>query len=65
VRDHTLAQDRLELTVGAPHEVVPSLLELFAANGVTMDGLLTRQTSLEDVFVKLTGRHLRDEGGEG
>jgi len=27
-----------------------------------MDALTTRHTSLEDVFVNLTGRQLRDEG---
>ncbi len=53
--------DALCLWVDAPHVTVPPLLEHLDAHGVEMDGLTTRHTSLEDVFVSLTGRHLRDE----
>jgi ABC-2 type transport system ATP-binding protein len=40
---------------------LPALLELCRAQGVTLGTLTTRQATLEDVFVALTGRHLRDE----
>ena len=60
VQAHTFDGDHLTMTVGAPHLVVPGLIDLLAAKGLTMDGLATRHTSLEDVFVKLTGRQLRD-----
>jgi len=54
------------LTVGAPHRAIPALLEHLESNGRHLARLTTRQVSLEDVFVSLTGRHLRDdeEGGE-
>lgn len=60
VEEHTLSEDQLVLTVVAPHLVVPGLINLLASKGMSMDGLATRHASLEDVFMKLTGRHLRD-----
>jgi ABC-2 type transport system ATP-binding protein len=51
----------LALTVGEPHLAIPALLERLRALGRELSGLSTRHASLEDVFVSLTGRHLRDE----
>ena len=39
---------------------IPPLLARLAAEGRTLASLTTRHASLEDVFVSLTGRHLRD-----
>ncbi|MCC6671910.1 MAG: ABC transporter ATP-binding protein [Planctomycetes bacterium] len=50
------------LTVSLPHVAMPALLDLLQRERVELTGLKTRHTSLEDVFVNLTGRHLRDEG---
>jgi len=52
---------RLVLTVAEPHVAVPAVLEKVRAGGWELSGLSTRHASLEDVFVSLTGRHLRDE----
>ncbi len=49
------------LTVTAPHTTVPALLQLVQARGLSLARLSTRHASLEDVFVTLTGRHLRDD----
>jgi ABC-2 type transport system ATP-binding protein len=49
------------LTVTEPHLAIPPLLERLQSEGRTLASLTTRQASLEDVFVSLTGRHLRDE----
>jgi len=49
------------LTVGEPHRAIPALLDALAAGGVRLARLTTRHVSLEDVFVSLTGRHLRDD----
>jgi len=57
---HTEA-GRLLLTVTEPHLVLPALLEHLASSGAVLASLATRHASLEDVFVSLTGRHLRDE----
>lgn len=57
---------RFSLAVGELHLALPALLaELAAAGqGGELEGLSTRPATLEDVFVKLTGRRLRDgEGG--
>ncbi|MEZ5962917.1 MAG: ABC transporter ATP-binding protein [Planctomycetota bacterium] len=56
--------DRLSIHVAAPHLVVPALLARLTERGVELTELATRHTSLEDVFVALTGRHLRDDEGE-
>ncbi|MBI2797383.1 MAG: ABC transporter ATP-binding protein [Gemmatimonadetes bacterium] len=50
-----------ELAVGAVHEALPGLLALLAARGVELAELKTHSPTLEDVFVGLTGRALRDE----
>ncbi len=52
---------RLLLSVAEPHLALPPLLERLDERGCTLAGLATRHASLEDVFVALTGRHLRDE----
>jgi ABC-2 type transport system ATP-binding protein len=49
------------LVVGEPHLALPGLLELLDSRGRELARLSTRHATLEDVFVKLTGRHLRDE----
>ena len=56
--------DALVLAVTAPHLALPALLEAVQQRGLQLARLTTRHASLEDVFVTLTGRHLR-EGGEG
>lgn len=52
--------DGYALTVSEPHRTIPDLLARLAADGLELARLTTRQASLEDVFVALTGRHLRD-----
>jgi ABC-2 type transport system ATP-binding protein len=49
------------LTVEEPHLTIPALLAMVNERGWKLSQLTTRQSSLEDVFVKLTGRHLREE----
>jgi ABC-2 type transport system ATP-binding protein len=49
------------LQVAELHRAVPALLEELARQGVPLTELRTHSASLEDVFVALTGRHLRDE----
>jgi len=48
------------LQVNEPHETIPELLAAVQKQGSKLVHLTTRQASLEDVFVKLTGRHLRE-----
>lgn len=48
------------LQVAAAHETIPALLDLFTRNAFTLTELRTHSPTLEDVFVSLTGRHLRE-----
>ncbi len=59
VRGARAEGDAIQLTVGEPHVAIPALLERLG--GRNLSSLSTRHASLEDVFVSLTGRHLRDE----
>jgi ABC-2 type transport system ATP-binding protein len=51
----------VSLNVKQPHLTIPALLETIDRQGSRLQHLTTRQASLEDVFVRLTGRHLREE----
>jgi ABC-2 type transport system ATP-binding protein len=51
----------VSLTVREPHLTIPALLDAVENQGSQLLHLTTRQASLEDVFVRLTGRHLREE----
>ena len=48
------------LTVAEPHVALPLLLERLRGNGGSLTRLSIRHASLEDVFVKLTGRRLEE-----
>src|SRR5213593_300481 len=52
--------DRTALTVAAVHLAVPALLGLLERRGAELSMLATHHATLEDVFVSLTGRQLRD-----
>ena len=52
--------DRVLLSASEVHLAVPALLAALEASGAPLSLLTTHSATLEDVFVKLTGRHLRD-----
>jgi len=56
-----VAHGVVSLGSGAIHETIPAVLSALAAAGVTVLELRTHSATLEDVFVALTGRHLRDD----
>jgi ABC-2 type transport system ATP-binding protein len=43
------------------HLAVPALIAALNARGAVLTALATHSATLEDVFVSLTGRHLRDQ----
>ena len=51
----------VRVTADKLHEVLPSLVAGLERDHVSLTGLSTRQATLEDVFVSLTGKHLSDE----
>jgi ABC-2 type transport system ATP-binding protein len=48
------------LSVSRIGDLLPALLALLGSRDVPVEALVTRQPSLEDVFIHLTGRGLRD-----
>jgi ABC-2 type transport system ATP-binding protein len=52
---------QVQLTVRQLHVALPALLARLQQTGRELAGLTTRHAGLEDVFVALTGRHLRDQ----
>jgi ABC-2 type transport system ATP-binding protein len=53
---------RYTMVVQEVHNALPALLQWASQSGRKLTSLTTHTATLEDVFVKLTGRHLRDEG---
>jgi ABC-2 type transport system ATP-binding protein len=51
----------IRLTVAQVHETVPALIGVLREQGVGLAQLATHHATLEDVFLNLTGRTLRDE----
>jgi ABC-2 type transport system ATP-binding protein len=49
------------LTVGEVHRTIPALLAELSRRQLTLSRLTTHHATLEDVFVALTGRHLREQ----
>jgi ABC-2 type transport system ATP-binding protein len=43
------------------HETIPALINVLRDRGVELTRLATHHATLEDVFLNLTGRTLRDE----
>jgi ABC-2 type transport system ATP-binding protein len=61
VRDVRGENGSVLLQVTELHKSVPALLDELGRQGVPLTELRTHSATLEDVFVHLTGRHLRDE----
>jgi ABC-2 type transport system ATP-binding protein len=61
VRDVRCDQASTSVTTSELHKTVPALLDTLRAHAAALTLLSTHSATLEDVFVSLTGRHLRDE----
>jgi ABC-2 type transport system ATP-binding protein len=61
VRDVRAENGNILMQVTELHRAVPALLDELDRQGVPLTELRTHSATLEDVFVTLTGRHLRDE----
>ena len=53
-------EDRLELMTDHGPAVLPTVVALAARHGVELTGVEVRSPNLEDVFLRLTGKELRD-----
>jgi ABC-2 type transport system ATP-binding protein len=53
-------ENRMSLSVREPHVALPAVLRQITALDLQLTSLSTRHASLEDVFVKLAGRHIEN-----
>jgi ABC-2 type transport system ATP-binding protein len=60
VQGARITNDEYELSVGELHRAVPALLSMLAERQLELSKLTTHSATLEDVFVHLTGRQLRE-----
>jgi ABC-2 type transport system ATP-binding protein len=61
VRDVRSENGTVEMQVTELHLAVPALLAELTRQCIPLTELSTHSATLEDVFVALTGRHLRDD----
>ena len=61
VRDVRTENGNVQMQVTELHRAVPALLAELSRQGVPLTELRTHSATLEDVFVALTGRRLRNE----
>jgi ABC-2 type transport system ATP-binding protein len=54
----------VSLAVANASAAIPTLLRRLDGDGLTITGLQMRQPSLDDVFMKYTGRHIRTEAAD-
>jgi ABC-2 type transport system ATP-binding protein len=58
---HRPRGDGHTVTVKELHRALPALLSTVTARGANLRSLSTRQATLDDVFLALTGRSLRED----
>jgi ABC-2 type transport system ATP-binding protein len=61
VQSHRVDAGLHQLSVSELHTTVPRIFAALAAEGLHLSEFRTHSATLEDVFVQLTGRNLRDE----
>jgi ABC-2 type transport system ATP-binding protein len=64
VRDAAVNDSTLRLTVDRGDEALPGLLRALDAAGVGLASIQLHRPTLDDVFLTLTGRSLRDDAGD-
>ena len=61
ISDVRVEDGKVRMQVAELHRGVPALLDEINSQGIPLTELRTHSATLEDVFVALTGRHLREE----
>jgi ABC-2 type transport system ATP-binding protein len=65
VRDIAVVDDALKLTVEQGEQALPLLLRVLDGAGITLQSINLSRPTLDDVFLTLTGRSLRDDSPSG
>lgn len=63
VREHTVDGESLRLTVEHGEEALPAMLRILDGAGISLRAIQLARPSLDDVFLTLTGRSLREDAG--
>jgi ABC-2 type transport system ATP-binding protein len=61
VADMSIEAGKLSLTVKNGESFVPKVFEMAQNHGIEISSVSMRKPNLEDVFIKLTGREIRDD----
>jgi ABC-type uncharacterized transport system ATPase subunit len=61
VQAHRVDENLHQLSVSELHTAVPRIFAALEEQGLHLSEFRTHSATLEDVFVRLTGRNLRDE----
>jgi ABC-2 type transport system ATP-binding protein len=61
VREVVVSGRSLRLTVDRGEEALPALLRALDAAGITLESIQLARPSLDDVFLTVTGRSLRED----
>jgi ABC-2 type transport system ATP-binding protein len=61
VQSHRVHEGLHQLSVSELHTAVPRIFAALEKQGLHLSEFRTHSATLEDVFVRLTGRNLRDE----
>lgn len=59
--DIAIRRDRVIVVLKDSPHVIPQIIEKIVRREISVKGLYLRRASLDDVFLKLTGRRIRDE----
>jgi len=65
VRDIAVADNTLKLTVDKGEQALPLLLRVLDGASITLQSINVSRPTLDDVFLTLTGRSLRDDSSNG
>jgi ABC-2 type transport system ATP-binding protein len=65
VREITVDGRALRLSVEQGEEALPGMLRALDGDGITMESIQLARPTLDDVFLTLTGRSLRDDSRGG
>ncbi len=64
-KEVNLLDKKLNVVVDNGDKIAPKIIELANKDSITIDTIMIKRPSLEDVFIHYTGRSMREESGDG
>ncbi|MBI2543468.1 MAG: ATP-binding cassette domain-containing protein [Candidatus Aenigmarchaeota archaeon] len=65
IKEINIFNKKLNIVADNGSKIIPKLIEIARENEITVDSVVLKRPSLEDVFIHYTGRTIRDEEGDG